>query len=286
MATAAVDCLALQISLLISLLLAIISHLFSSVSLDKLSAGSRATWEAQPAYKLHLILWRCIPSTPHSTQNKTFLFTLGTSNFCWENKCKEMKGFKYFVGMPRAQFEARKSLMFQAWKISLAIAALSQCSHSAHQILGDATQVKWILYPSKLLTQTPEQARVRAWGLSCRDKSVKEGGSIKILLVYPAEGSGNRVQGHQGVAGWDGAKAVLMPQSWWYPKKSFLLLSSPADTLSRAPEALNLFAAESLWHPGVKLLSKRRQGGWNKVKTTQEWPTCHFYPGKAANPKT
>lgn len=179
MATAAVDCLALQISLLISLLLAIISHLFSSVSLDKLSAGSRATWEAQPAYKLHLILWRCIPSTPHSTQNKTFLFTLGTSNFCWENKCKEMKGFKYFVGMPRAQFEARKSLMFQAWKISLAITALSQCSHSAHLILGDATQAKWILYPSKLLTQTPEQTRVRAWRLSCRDKSVKEGRSHK-----------------------------------------------------------------------------------------------------------
>lgn len=48
--------------------------------------------------------------TPKNTQNKIFLFTLGTGNFCYENKCKEVKGFKYLLEMYHAQFEAWESL--------------------------------------------------------------------------------------------------------------------------------------------------------------------------------
>lgn len=35
-----------------------------------------------------------------------------------------MKGFKYFVEMPHALFEARESFMLEAWQISAAMAAV------------------------------------------------------------------------------------------------------------------------------------------------------------------
>lgn len=220
----------------------------------------------------------CILSAPRSTQNETLPFTSGTSNFCWENKCKGMKGFKHFVGMPHAQFEARKSLMFWAWKISLAVAALS----SACLILTNATQAKWILSfnmanPGSWADKGEGMGPVLQ-GEGCKGWRIPFKSPWYILLRDVGTGSrAARVWG-QSCAG---ATELVVP-----PRSSLPACPYPADNLSRAPETWNLFATESLWHSGVKLLSKRRQETGAKSKPLRNIPPQSFSPRQGTEIKT
>lgn len=140
--------------------------------------------------------------------------------------------------------------------------------------------------PSKLLTQVPEQTRMRAWGLSCRVKAVKGGGSHSNPPGISCSGMWEQGPGPPGCCRMGWGEGCVGVTELVTPRSSVPAYPSPAGSLSRAPGAWNLFATESPWHPGVNLLSKRRQGGWSKVKTTKNNTYQSFLPRQGAEPES
>lgn len=136
--------------------------------------------------------------------------------------------------------------------------------------------------PSTWLTQVPEQTRVRAWGLSCRVKAVKGGGSHSNPPGISCSGMWEQGPGPPGC----GVKAVLVPQSWWYPQD---VLSLPAHTLQTTFQELLKPGTFLLQSPcGTLELNCCQKGGRRLEQSLNPSGTSHlshFHPGKALKSK-